>query len=156
MFLMLVPKRGGAEVLKDIRLISLVGSLYKLLAKVLANRLKKMMGKVVSKYQNAFVEGRQIFDTVLISSEGIDLILRSNRAGVLCKLDIEKAYDQVSWNFLLEVLGKMGFGQRWINWISWCISTLRFSVLVNGTPSRFFQSSSGLRQGIYYPHTCLF
>ena len=94
-FLVLVPKRGAKE-LKDFRSISLVGSLYKLLAKVLGNRLKKMMGKVVSKHQNAFVEGRQILDAVLIANEAIDAMLRSNRVGVLCKLDIEKAYDHVS------------------------------------------------------------
>ena len=72
---------------------------------------------------------RQILDAVLIANEAIDSMLRSNSLGVLCKLDIEKAYDHVSWNFLPEVLGKMDFGQRWINWISWCISTPRFSVL---------------------------
>ncbi|KAL6322779.1 hypothetical protein AAG906_019048 [Vitis piasezkii] len=64
-----VPKKGGAEDLKDFRLISLVGSLYKLLAKVLANRIKKVMGKVISEPQNAFVEGRQILDAVLIANE---------------------------------------------------------------------------------------
>ncbi|RVW23505.1 Transposon TX1 uncharacterized 149 kDa protein [Vitis vinifera] len=69
-FLVLIPKKCGAEDLSDFRPISLVGGLYKLLAKVLANRLKKVVGKVVSSTQNAFVEGRQILDVVLIANEG--------------------------------------------------------------------------------------
>ncbi|RVW34286.1 putative ribonuclease H protein [Vitis vinifera] len=146
-FLVIVPKRGGAEDLKDFRPISLVGSLYKLLAKVLANRIKKVLGKVISESQNAFVEGRQILDAVLIANEAVDSRLKDNVGGVLCKLDIEKAYDRVSWSFLLAVLKEMGFGQRWIKWIDWCISTVKFSVLINGSPSGFFQSTRGLRQG---------
>ncbi|RVW28422.1 Transposon TX1 uncharacterized 149 kDa protein [Vitis vinifera] len=95
-FLVLVLKRGGAKDLKDFRPISLVGSLYKLLAKVLANRIKKVMGKVISESQNAFVEGRQILDAVLIANEAVDSRLKDNVGGVLCKLDIEKAYDRDS------------------------------------------------------------
>ncbi|KAL6343127.1 hypothetical protein AAG906_019670 [Vitis piasezkii] len=131
----------------DFRPISLVGSLYKWLAKVLANRLKKVVGKVISKAQGAFVEGRQILDAVLIANEAIDSTLKNNESAILCKLDIEKAYDNVDWTFILTVMQKMGFGEKWIRWIKWCISTASFSVLVNGTPTGFFQSSKGLRQG---------
>ena len=145
-FLILVPKKGGAEDLKDFRPISLVGSLYKLLAKVLANRIKKVTGKVILESQNAFVEGRQMLDVVLIANEAVDSRLKDNVEDVLCKLDIEKAYDHVSWSFLMAVLKKMGFGERWLKWLEWCISSVKYSVLINGSSSGFFQSW-GLRQG---------
>ena len=85
----------GAEDLRDFRPINMLGSLYKWRAKVLANRLKNVVGKVVSKAQGAFVEGRQILDAVLIANEAIDSVLKNNENGSLCKLDIEKAYDNV-------------------------------------------------------------
>ncbi|RVW48620.1 Transposon TX1 uncharacterized 149 kDa protein [Vitis vinifera] len=147
MFLVLVPKKGGAEDLRDYRPISLVGGLYKILAKVLANRLKKVVSKVVSSSQNAFVEGRQILDAALIANEAIDSLLKGDEAGVLCKLDLEKTYDHINWDFLMSVMQKMGFGEKWAGWIRWCISTASFSVLINGSPAGFFQSTRGLRQG---------
>ena len=118
----------------------MLGSLYKWLTKVLANRLKKVVENVVSKAQGAFVKGRQILDAMLIANEVIDSILKNNENGILCKLDIEKAYYNVDWSFLLTVMQKMGFGEKWIGWIKWCISTTRFYVLVNGTSMGFFQS----------------
>ena len=72
-----------------------------------------MLAKVISTSQNVFVEKRQIMDAVLIANEAIDSILKSNRGAILCKLDIEKAYDHVEWYFLLAVLEKMGFGKKW-------------------------------------------
>ena len=110
MFLVLIPKKGGADDLRDFRPISLVGGIYKLLAEVLANRLKKVINRVVSPAQNSFVEGRQILDVALIANETIDSMLKRNERGVLCKLDLEKAYDHLNWNFLLTVMRKMGFG----------------------------------------------
>ncbi|RVW14147.1 putative ribonuclease H protein [Vitis vinifera] len=105
------------------------------------------MGKLVSNSQNAFVEGRQILDVVLVANEAIDSRKRSVGIALVCKLDIEKAYDHVNWRFLLSVLEKMGFGPKWRNWIFFCISTVRMAVLVNGTPTDFFSTFRGLRQG---------
>ena len=146
-FLFLIPKRKGAENLKDFRPTSLVGSLYKLIAKVLANRLKKEMNGVVNSAQNAFVEGRQILDASLIANEVIESMQKRKERGVFCKLDIEKAYDQINWSFILNVLKNMGFGDKWVGWIEWCISIATFSILINGSPAGFFGSSRGLRQG---------
>ena len=84
---------------------------------MLANRLKGVLAKVISETQNAFVEGRQILDAVLIANEVIDSILKSNGRAILCKLDIEKAYDHVEWSFLLTDMEKMGLGDKWLRWI---------------------------------------
>ena len=116
-FIVMVPKKSGAEDFKDFMPISLVGSLYKLLAKVLANGLKRVMGRLVNKAHNAFVEGRKILDASLIVNEAIDSLMRKKERGILCKLDIKKAYDQIRWNFIISVLQKMGFGCKWVNWI---------------------------------------
>ena len=73
----------------------------------------QVVSKIVSPTQNAFVEGRQILDVVLIANEAIDSLIKGNESRVLCKLDIKKAYDRISWNFLLTVMQKMGFGEKW-------------------------------------------
>ena len=146
-FLVLIPKNQTVEDFKDLRPISLVGGLYKIMTKVLANRIKRVLDKVISKSQNAFVKGRQILDALLIANELVDSTMRMKELGMVCKLDIEKAYDSISWEFLYQVMGRMGFSSRWLSWINWCISIASFSVLINGSPACFFLSSKGLWQG---------
>jgi hypothetical protein len=110
-FLALIPKKNDARNIKDFRPISLIGSVYKLLSKVLANRLKEVFD-LISESQNAFVGGRQMLDSILIANECLDSRLKRRQPGVICKLDIEKAYDHVNWNCLIHLLGTMGFGTK--------------------------------------------
>ena len=84
---------------------------------------------------------------MLIASECVDSRLREGTPGILCKLDLEKAYDHVNWDFLLSLLHRCGFSEIWQKWIHFCISTVRFSILINGSSCGFFESSRGLCQG---------
>ena len=120
-FLTLIPKISSAVNIKDFRPISLVGSIYKLLSKVLANRLRVVLDSLISETQNSFVGGRQILDSVLIANECLDSRLKCHSPGVVCKLDIEKALDHVNWDALLYLLNRMGFGLKWREWIKACL-----------------------------------
>ena len=75
---------------------------------------------------------------------------------ILCKLDVEKASDKLNWKFLLMVLREMGFCNKWIGWIRWCISTISFSVIINGSLASFSKAQGDYVKGTLYPLTFLF
>nr|XP_027071629.1 uncharacterized protein LOC113696407 [Coffea arabica] len=146
--IVLVPKVQSPQDFTQFRPISLCNFINKVISKVLSDRLAWILPKIISPQQSSFVKGRHISDNFLLAQELISGIRRSNRGGnVVLKLDMAKAYDRISWVFLLQVLRRFGFTERWIDMIWRLISNVWFSVLVNGSPCGFFQSTRGLRQG---------
>ena len=149
-FITLIPKKDRPQNAKDFRPISLCNSSYKIIAKTLSNRLKLIMGDIVDEFQNAFVPGRQMADNCFISHEIINWVRKrkkgNNFAGIL-KVDLSKAYDRIRWDFVEIMLRKMNFPEVWVLWIMQCITTVSYSILVNGEPSKVFHPSVGLRQG---------
>lgn len=93
------------------------------------------------------MKGRQITDGILVANELIDGWKRRRKPGLVCKIDLEKAYDKVDWGFLRWTMQKKGFGNKWINWIMGCLDHPHFSVMIIGSSKGFFPSSRGLRQG---------
>ncbi|KAL5583298.1 hypothetical protein UlMin_015740 [Ulmus minor] len=116
-------------------------------AKLLSNRLREVLEETISLAQGAFVHNRQILDVVLVATEAVEDYRKRGERGVIFKVDFEKAYDYVNWDFLDLVLEKKGFGVRWRSWMRGCISSANFSIMINGKPRGRFGASRGLRQG---------
>ena len=131
------------------RPISLTNFNYKIIPKILSNRLKPLLHKIVSPMQSAFLKGRFIHDNTILVHEFFHFMKqkRGNGSLVALKLDMEKAFDSMEWNFLLKILELLGFQPTWINWINQCITTSSFSILLDGAPFGKFFPSRGLRQG---------
>ncbi|GLT27528.1 hypothetical protein SLA2020_025150 [Shorea laevis] len=146
-FIVLVPKVDNPQKIEEYRPISLIGVMYKILAKILANRIKKVVDEIIGEEQMAFLRGRQLIDGVVIANEVVDEARKKKKKAFLFKIDFEKAYDKVSWDFLDYMMLRMGFCAKWRNWILECLRTNMVSVLVNGSPTRQFSVSRGLRQG---------
>ncbi|GAU27776.1 hypothetical protein TSUD_215870 [Trifolium subterraneum] len=146
-FLTLVPKKDHPQTLFDYRPICLIGSLYKILSKLLANRLKRVLGKIISHCQSAFLPQRQILDGVVVLNGIIDLAKRRKDECFFFKVDFERAYDTVNWGFLERMMVKMGFTEGWLRWMRACIFEISMSILINGSPTEDFKVGRGLRQG---------
>jgi hypothetical protein len=143
-YITLIAKMEGAEQVKDFRPISLVHSFAKLVTKVLANRLAAKLNDMVSPAQSAFIKGRFIQDNFMLVQQAARFLHQKKLSRILLKLDITKAFDSVSWSFLLEVMQQVGFGQIWRDII---LSSASTQVLLNGIPGDVIHHRRGLRQG---------
>ncbi|KAK3189547.1 hypothetical protein Dsin_029108 [Dipteronia sinensis] len=146
--LALVPKVPNPSRMKDFRPISCCNTLYKIIAKIIANRIKHCLPDIISPSQSAFVADRCIGDNILLVQE----LMRNYNKDARCprlalKVDLIKAFDMVDWGFLLETLVAVHFPPKVIMWIKACLTTPKFSISINGDLAGFFSGKRGLRQG---------
>ena len=144
-FLALVPKEKGSNSFNRFHPISLCIIGYKLITKVIANTLKPILPKIILESQGGFIQGKQIVDNFILVQEAIHSSLSHNEKGMVVKLDLANAFDRVRHSFLLKVLHKLGFCEKFINWIQACISEPWIAPLVNGRATDFFKVMRGLR-----------
>jgi len=146
-FTSLIPKQEDAQILDKFRPITLCNVVYKIISKVVANRLKPLLPTLVSGERLGYVEGRQILDNIIQAHEVVHSLKSKKQAAMIMQLDIAKAYDKVNWTYLKRVLIAFGFDHNWARWVMALVTSSSFSILVNGSPSKMFSPSKGLRQG---------
>ncbi|GJS60856.1 RNA-directed DNA polymerase, eukaryota [Tanacetum coccineum] len=146
-FISLIPKISDAKFMKDFWPISLIGYQYKIVGKILANRLSMIIDDLVSSEQSAFIKGRQILDGPMILNEVLSWCNNKKKRTMIFKVDFEKTFDSVRWDFLDDILHKFVFGSKWRGWIAGCLKSSMGLVLVNGSPTKEFRFQNGIRQG---------
>lgn len=146
--LTLIPKKTDSLEMKDYRPIACCNVLYKVVSKILENRFKLLLPRLITENQSAFISGRLLMENVMLASELVKDYHKEDISpcGVM-KIDVSKVFDSVQWPFVLQSLEAIGVPQRFLHWVRLCITTPSFSVQVNGELGGYFQSSRGLRQG---------
>lgn len=140
----LTPKIPGADKVEDFRPIALANFQFKIITKVLANRLATIAPSIMSENQRAFIKSRHISDCVSIASEAGNLLDSKAFGGnIAIKFDIRKAFDTIDWEFLLNVLKAFGFNSVFCNWTRVILHSVKLSFSVNGKSIGFFSCKRG-------------
>ena len=136
--------------MSEYRPISLSNVIYKLASKVLANRLKTLIPSLITENHSAFLSEILITDNVLVAFEIMNSISQKRRGktgAMALKLDMSKAFDRVEWSCLEKIMTKMGFHPRWISMVMSCVTSITYSIRINGIPQGRITPTKGLRQG---------
>ncbi len=143
----LIPKSGDHARIGNWRPITLLGNLYKILAKTLAKWLHTFLPSIIRPNQTGFVEGRSILDNTFLAQEAQDWAEESNQDLLLLLLDFEKAFNRIEWSFLFKALAKPGFCPQWIWWVSSLYKLASSAIKLNGVEGSTFPLARSVRQG---------
>jgi hypothetical protein len=143
-FLVLISKEKGAISFDRFRPISLCNTSYKILTKIIANRIKKILPIIIPENQGGFIKGIHIVDNIILVQEALHSSIMRKDKGMIIKLDLANDFDRVRHNFLFKVMENFGFAPAFVNWIKACIGSPWIAPLVNGRATKFFQASIGL------------
>eukprot|EP00253_Pinus_taeda_P033651 PITA_33651 len=146
-FIALIPKTDNPISFDDFRPISLCNCLYKIIAKIIANRLKPILSQHISSEQFAFLHHRQIHEAIATAQKLMHTLQIKKQKGMILKVDLSKAFDRTNWLYLRMLLTHLGFPYDFIKWMMSCITDVSYSVLLNGEATTFFTAERGLRQG---------
>jgi hypothetical protein len=146
-FIALIPKINKPTSFGDFRPISLCNLCYKIISKTIANRINPILSRSLSEEQLGFLQGRRIHDVIGIVHECLHSINKKKIKSLVLKMDLQKAYDCISWDLLRMILIQIGLGTKMTNWIMSCVDSTSFAILINGEATDFFKSGRGLRKG---------
>jgi hypothetical protein len=145
--IVLIPKSNHSKRFSEFRPISLCNLCYKIISKIISRRIRPILSKALSEEQLGFLKGRQILDAIGTTQECLYNIRTKKLHAILLKLDLNKAFDSINWDFLRLILLECGFGVTTTRWVMGCISSTLFTVLINREATKAFHCERGLRQG---------
>ena len=147
-FITLILKAKSPTKVYKFRPISLCYIIYKLVSKVVANKMKGLLSHIISDYQSAFQSDKAISDNILVAFKTLHHMKnqKAKKGGFMAlKLDLSKVYDRVEWRFLELTMRKMGFCKQWVDLIMSCIGSASYQILVNGVPKGDIRPTRGIR-----------